>query len=399
MTLEDLRVRFEPEPPSILPSHLNGGRWDTSHVQGITVDRAGGFIYYSFTTLLVKSDFHGRIVGTVGGIGGHLGDLDFNEQDGRVYASLEYKKAGAFYIAIFDVNAITEVGMDARSSALVSTVHLDEVVDDFTAILDTGSDAPVRHRHGCSGIDGIGFGPVFGSTDGEHLLTVAYGIFADESRSDNDDQVLLQYSVRGWRQYERPLSESAPHRSGPSAPAAKFFVRTGNTTFGVQNLAFDESTGLWLLGVYAGTKPGFPNYTLFAVDAATSPRWSSPRAGASGPVLELTLAAAGLEDPATGIRGWHCKADVGVKPLGDGLFYLSTDSIVLGFQTSDVQLFRWTGSPSGPFAPVAATTSLAIRGVEVHVDVDLHRVRSRARHRVAGRTERDHPFTDIRDDL
>jgi hypothetical protein len=354
VTLEDLRVRFEPESPTVLPSQLNGGRWDTSHVQGITVDRAGGFIYYSFTTLLVKSDLQGRVVGTVGGISGHLGDLDFNEQDGRVYASLEYKAAGAFYIAIFDADAITELGMDARSSALVSTVHLDEVVDDFTAMIDTGTGVAVPHRHGCSGIDGISFGPAFGSTDGEHLLTVAYGVFADEGRTDNDDQVLLQYSVSGWWRYERPLSESDPHRSGPSAPAGKYFVRTGNTTFGVQNLAFDGSTGLWLMGVYAGTKPGFPNYTLFAVDAATSPRWSSPRAGASGPVLELTLADAGLQDPATGIRGWHRKADVGMKPIGDGLFYLSTDSIVLGLQTSDVELVRWTGSPSGPFVSAGA---------------------------------------------
>jgi hypothetical protein len=350
-------VRLDAESQSELPARLNGGTWNTSHVQGITVDRVGGFIYYSFTTLLVKSDLRGRIVGTVGGISGHLGDLDFNEQDGRVYASLEYKKAEAFYIAIFDVDAITEIGMDARSSALVSTVHLDEVVDDFTAMVHTGTGAPLRHRHGCSGIDGVSFGPAFGRTDGEHLLTVAYGIFADEARNDNDDQVLLQYAVARWWQYERPLSESDPHRSGPSAPEGKYLVRTGNTTFGVQNLAFDASSDLWLMGVYPGTKIAYPNFTLFAVDAATTPRRSPLPARASGPVLELTLADVGLEDPATGIRGWYRKADVGMKPLGGGLFYLSTDSIVLGLQTSDVELVRWSGSPTRPFVPAGVTAT------------------------------------------
>jgi hypothetical protein len=69
----------------------------------------------------------------------------------------------------------------------------------------------------------------------------------------------------------------------------------------------------------------------------------------SEPVLVLALAAAGQEDPATGIRGWHQKADVGIKSLGNGLFYLSADSTVGGLQTSDVELCYWTGSPNGPF--------------------------------------------------
>ncbi len=33
----------------------------------------------------------GNVIGTVEGFTGHLGDLDFNTQDGRVYGSLEYK--------------------------------------------------------------------------------------------------------------------------------------------------------------------------------------------------------------------------------------------------------------------------------------------------------------------
>ncbi|MDQ0676870.1 hypothetical protein QFZ30_000252 [Arthrobacter pascens] len=63
--------------------------------------------------MLVKTDVKGNVVETVEGFTGHLGDLDFNTKDGRVYGSLEYKAEEGFYIAIFDVDKITEVGMDA----------------------------------------------------------------------------------------------------------------------------------------------------------------------------------------------------------------------------------------------------------------------------------------------
>ncbi|WP_197512649.1 hypothetical protein [Tessaracoccus coleopterorum] len=119
---------------------LSNGPWPTSHVQGIAVDVEKGYIYYSFTTLLVKTDLQGNLVGTVGGFTGHLGDLDINPADGRVYGSLEYKAAEAFYIAIFDVDKITEVGMDAQNSHVVSTVHLQEVVDDYAADMDGDGD-------------------------------------------------------------------------------------------------------------------------------------------------------------------------------------------------------------------------------------------------------------------
>lgn len=48
-------------------------------------------------------------------------------------------------------------------------------------------------------------------------------------------------------------------------------------------------------------------------------------------------------------------ADVGMKAIGDGLFHLSTDSIVLGLQASDVELFRWSGAASAPVVPAGAT--------------------------------------------
>ncbi len=349
-----------------LPLQQNAGTWPTSHVQGIAVDLKGGYVYYSFTTLLAKYDFNGKLIGTLVGWAGHLGDLDFNPRDGRVYGSLEYKKDKAFYIAAIDVSRIDRVGIEAQQSELFRTVYLPEVAGDYSADLngDGVFDGDVAntsdHRYGCSGIDGVSFGPAFGRTDGPRLLTVAYGIYSHVTRTDNDHQVLLQYDITDWVRYERPLTEAAPHHSGPATVHGKYFVRTGNTTYGVQNLAYDEASQRWFMGVYKGTKPAFPNYTLFAIDARTAPK-SGDLIGVPGPGgrgteqgLLLALADDGLKDAATGIRGWNQKADVGLQPVGRGLFYLAVGSGTKGKQTGDLTLQRWTGTPTAPFVPATS---------------------------------------------
>lgn len=353
-----------------LPLNQNGGTWDSGHVQGIAVDVEGGFIYYSFTNLLAKYDLEGRLVGTLVGWTGHLGDLALNPIDGRLYGSLEYKADEAFYIAVIDVAGLNEVGVEASRSDLFRTVHLAEVGRDYAADMDgdgrfDGDTADTRdHRYGASGIDGVAFGPRFGRRDGPMLLTVAYGVYGDVTRADNDHQVLLQYDIAAWDRYARPLSEAAPHREGPAAVDGKYFVRTGNTTYGVQNLAYDAEAGRWFMGVYQGRKPEFPNYLLFAVDAEARPARGDligvPAASGQGWEQGMLLPQApdGLEDPATGLRGWRWKADVGFQPLGRGLFYVAANSGGKGAQTADIALMRWTGDPQAPFAPVDAEERL-----------------------------------------
>jgi hypothetical protein len=314
-----------------LPLKQNGGAWPSGHVQGIAVDVRGGYIYYSFTDLLAKFDFGGKLIGTLVGWTGHLGDLDFNPTDGKVYGSLEYGKDKAFYIAVIDVNRLDRAGIEASKTDLFRTVYLPEVVQDYSA-----------GRYGCSGIDGVSFGPAFGHVDGPRYLTVAYGIFGDTERDDNDHQVLLQYDVSDWAQYAKPLNEAALHHGGPSTLQGKYFVRTGNTTYGVQNLSYDDSLHRWFMGVYPGKKKSFPNYLLFAIDARAQPM--------KGQLLPL--ADDGLKDAATGVRGWNQKADVGFQPVGHGLFYLSMNSGGKGAQTADITLMRWTGDANEPFVPV-----------------------------------------------
>ncbi len=354
------------------PLTQNGGRWSSGHVQGIAVDVQGGYIYYSFTNLLAKYDFDGRLIGTLVGWTGHLGDLDFNPADGKVYGSLEYKKDQAFYIAVIDVSRLDRVGVEASTSEIFRTVYLPEVAKDYAADLngdgrfDGDIGATADHRYGCSGIDGVSFGPAFGRTEGKRYLTVAYGIYGSTQRADNDHQVLLQYDVADWARYARPLTEAAPHHNGPATPASKVFVRTGNTRYGVQNLAYDESQKRWLLGVYRGEKTIFPNYGLFAVEADAKPAMADlvgvPGPGGQGweKALLLSLADAGLKDPATGIRGWNQKADVGLQPIGHGLTYLAVNSKVDGQQTADLTLMRWTGEAGKPFVPATPQDAVKV---------------------------------------
>lgn len=347
--------------------------WPAGHLQGVAVDLERGHLYYSFTTLLAKYDFKGRLLGTLGGWSGHLGDLDFNPADGHVYGSLEYKKASGFYVAVIDVARIDRPGLDARATGILRTVFLPEVAADYAADLDgdgvfAGDNARTAdHRYGCSGIDGVSFGPRFGTTSGPRLLTVAYGVYANPERNDNDHQVLLQYDVAGWKENLRPLSEPSPSQAGGAKALGKYFVRTGNTTYGVQNLAYDGHLGRWFLGAYAGTKPAFPNYRLFAIDAGVAPRPGRLLGvgGANGAEegLLLALADAGMKDERSGVRGWRQKADVGLQPVGGGLCYVGRNFADGKQQSGEVILMRWTGEPAEPFVPATAEEAAQATGV------------------------------------
>ncbi len=275
-----------------------------------------------------------------------------------MYGSLEYKSRKAFYIAIIDAGGIDRTGMQAQNSDVFQTVYLPEVVADYTAdmngdgVFDGNTANTPDHRYGCSGIDGLAFGPRFGQTGGKPYLTVAYGVYANQHRTDNDHQVLLQYDADDWiARYALPLVESDLHRIGPGEVDGKYFVHTGNTSYGVQNLEYDESGGRWLMGAYQGKKPSFPNYTLFAVDAAAEPVFTQlSGTGDSGLLLPLTQD--GLHHASTGVRGWYQKADVGMASLGDGLFYLAVNGTVSGMQTADLSLCRWVGGTGAPFEKV-----------------------------------------------
>ena len=71
----------------------------------------------------------------------------------------------------------------------------------ITAVVEEGG-RRIAHRHGCSGIDGITVGKMPGTQTDKLSLFVAYGIYSDTTRSDNDHQVILRYDTAQWRAFE-----------------------------------------------------------------------------------------------------------------------------------------------------------------------------------------------------
>ena len=187
--------------------------------------------------------------------------------------------------------------------------------------------------------------------DGRQYLTVAYGIYRNDARTDNDHQVLLQFDTSDWSKIERPLVEGSAHHASPRTPPRKYFVYTGNTRYGVQSLDYDPSMERWFLAVYPGRKPRFPNYSLFAVDATSTPHTRTLRGLSGEKGRLLPLADDGLRDVRTGIRGWRRDVPYGLEALGDGMYYLVTSESSDGRSSAALTLEMWTGDPERPFRP------------------------------------------------
>ncbi len=360
-----LFIGITAQAQNTLPASIESGPFDTGHIQGIAVDTQHGYIYMSYTTILIKADMQGNVIGSVTGLLGHLGDLDFNEADGRVYGSLEYKNDAigkgilakekssqkldnAFYIAIFDVQRINRMGMDAEKDGIMTSVYLPTVLEDYLATVEIDG-KQVKHRLGCSGIDGVAFGPKFGKKDGKQYLTTTYGIYSDTKRSDNDYQVILQYDISKWRKYERTLSQEKMHRSGPARPDGEYFAYTGNTNYGVQNLEYDPDLNVWWMAVYKGKKEHFPNYTLFAVDGSAKPIKSALK---GVPYLSKGNIVSLWPNANTEISGWNfAVGSTGIAYVGNGLYYFSHNYKNDKGQGSSIKLYKYSGAEADvPFS-------------------------------------------------
>ncbi len=366
-----------------LPQQIPSGEQGTFHAQGIAFDKKNQCVYISFTTSLIKVDLQGRTIGSVVGLTGHLGCMALNPDDNRLYASIEYKhdaigagiaqglggtqndEEDGFYIAIFDVDRINRMEMEA--SEVMKTVYIREAVEDFNASV-TNQGRSVEHRYGCSGIDGVAIGPRVGKPGGRNVLYIADGIYGDSERNDNDYQVILCYDLKKWAQYERILTPQNLHHSGPSRPLAKYFVLTGNTEWGIQNLAYDPYQHALLAAVYKGKKAEWPNYSLFAIDLSHKAKRKVLRGvepESRGKVLSLLddgisdlvvcgTKTAGEQDEKTAVRGWRFRwGSTGLCPLGNGYYYISEDSRnpQTKRQSTTVSLYRWDGI--SPFSRVA----------------------------------------------
>lgn len=318
--------------------HIEG---DRMHVQGIVLDCKADCMYSSFTSSFLKTDLEGNITGSVTGINGHLGDIAFDASRRKVYASLEVKddaigrgiskalgasehsrEQSCFHIAEINVDKLTSLNMPFDEVA--KTYTIDEAAKDYMGKV-TLDDKEVEHRYGCSGIDGIAIGPAFGSgsSKADHLY-VAYGIYGDTARKDNDYNIILCYRLDDL-----------------TTPIHKFFVHTGNTTYGVQNMAYDKASRKMYLAVYKGKKPQYPNYDLFALDIDQTP-YQAPLKDVpyqNGDVVQLDVC-----------KGWHFKwGSTGLCPLGDGHWYISENSKKDGVEICNARLYSLSENGDSPF--------------------------------------------------
>lgn len=346
----------------------------TSHVQGVAVDVKNGYAYFSFTTELVKTDLQGNVIGTITGLTCHLGSLDLDTETGKLYASVEYKddaigkgimkrmgktlgkRENTFYIGIFDTKLINRKNIDAQTGGVMRTVYLPDVVSFYEdTVVNLGH--RVAHRYGCSGIDGIALGPDFGKAGkkGKAYLFVAFGVYSNLGRTDNDYQHLLKFDPTELEKYARPLDQSHPHHSGPKHALKQYAAFTGNTNWGIQNLEYDPATHYWFAAVYKGEKPQYPNYSLYAFDGTKKAR-KEPLKGFDVPEkgYVLSLADAGLTDSETKLRGWNFPlGSTGLEALGGGYFYISKNGKDSeGHETCNLRLYRWNGRNDGPFEEV-----------------------------------------------
>ena len=344
-----------------LPSSIFSGYHGACHCQGIAVDVKKGYIYYSFTTKLVKSDLAGNLIGSVDGLMGHLGCIDFCEEDGRVFGSLEYKNdvigrgilrhldmadkqiEDAFYCAIFDVDRIDRPGMDAERDGIMRAVYLPEVVADYQASVTCDGEV-LPHRYACSGIDGTARGPAWGRRDGKQYLNICYGIYGDVARKDNDYQVILSFDTQDWWDaLAQPLRQNAMHRCGARSQS-KLFLHTGNTNWGIQNLEYDAYSGHWLVAVYPGKKPQFENYSMFVIDGTQMP--CKAVHDAYGEEIDCLSLASNSDYP---------HGATGMCALGDGRYYFSEAGKHPEYgQYTNVTLWRATNNPETPFERIGA---------------------------------------------
>ena len=244
--------------------------------------------------------------------------------------------------------------MSAEQDGIMRAVYLPEVTEDYEATVTVG-EASLPHKYGCSGIDGLGWGPAWGSpadgAKGGEQLRICYGIYGDNNRTDNDDQVILSFdAATWWDEIAQPLRQSEMHHCGARS-LSKCLVRTGNTTWGVQNLEYDAYSHRWMLAVYRGKKAAFPNYDMFFIagDAQPTP---GVHAVYGEPILTLPMCSEGIYFP---------YGSTGMYAFGDGRYYFSQHGshAELG-QFTNATLYRAGADGEAPFLPVAVDKSETI---------------------------------------
>ena len=135
------------------------------------------------------------------------------------------------------------------------------------------------------------------------------------------------------------------HKSGPQSAKNRYFLYTGNTTWGVQNLEYDPASDLWFVSVYQGTKSNFSNFPMFTVKGSDAPRELKllGRGGECGKVISTV----GGKTCKSGLASGYTfpLGSTGIASIGDGYFYISHHKNRKGengrtYYSTDATLYR-----------------------------------------------------------
>ena len=321
-----LAVSCQTKYPEVI--HLEGKKL---HIQGLALDKKEKCLYCSFTSAFFKCDLEGNVIGSVTGINGHLGAMTYEPKSKKVYASLEIKDdeigrgvsdalgaerhekaASRFYVAEIDVRKIDRLEVPFEEAM---TLHpIEEVAKDYLDTVEVNG-VTLEHKYGCSGMDGVAIAPGFGAKGKEKFLYVAYGVYGDTTRVDNDYNILLCFKMDDL-----------------AKPVHKYFVKTGNTRYGVQNMTYDADSERLYLAVYKGSKSQYPNYSLFSLDIHQKPFM--------GKLENVPYEENEVEQVSVTEGSFFKWGSTGLYSFGDGRWYVSKKGKKDGIQFSDVTLFE-----------------------------------------------------------
>lgn len=321
-----LAVSCQTKYPEVI--HLEGKKL---HIQGLALDKKEKCLYCSFTSAFFKCDLEGNVIGSVTGINGHLGAMTYEPKSKKVYASLEIKDdeigrgisdalgaerhekaASRFYVAEIDVRKIDRLEVPFEDAM---TLHpIEEVAKDYLDTVEVNG-VTLEHKYGCSGMDGVAIAPGFGAKGKEKFLYVAYGVYGDTTRVDNDYNILLCFRMDDL-----------------AKPVHKYFVKTGNTRYGVQNMTYDADSERLYLAVYKGSKSQYPNYSLFSLDIHQKPFM--------GKLENVPYEENEVEQVSVTEGSFFKWGSTGLYSFGDGRWYISKNGKKDGYQFSDVTLFE-----------------------------------------------------------
>ena len=321
-----LAVSCQTKYPEVI--HLEGKKL---HIQGLALDKKEKCLYCSFTSAFFKCDLEGNVIGSVTGINGHLGAMTYEPKSKKVYASLEIKDdeigrgvsdalgaerhekaASRFYVAEIDVRKIDRLEVPFEEAM---TLHpIEEVAKDYLDTVEVNG-VTLEHKYGCSGMDGVAIAPGFGAKGKEKFLYVAYGVYGDTTRVDNDYNILLCFKMDDL-----------------AKPVHKYFVKTGNTRYCVQNMTYDADSERLYLAVYKGSKSQYPNYSLFSLDIHQKPFM--------GKLENVPYEENEVEQVSVTEGSFFKWGSTGLYSFGDGRWYISKNGKKDGYQFSDVTLFE-----------------------------------------------------------